>query len=272
MTLRAPEPADWQRFFHLADDEGWRIPQIERQLFEGVWAHSALVLEERGRFCGLVTAVAHARSGWVGNLIVPADLRGYGYGSTLFKAALKMLQQQRLQTVWLTASVLGRPIYEKQGFVAIDRIERWVSPAGALRPRGIEVVSTSAAALLAADQSTWGENRQDFLDEIARGGQVYACGGATALLQQGPDLQIIGPWYIPSAGLSASRRLLQVLLSASDPKKEVVIDLLATSMVRPLLAEAGLECVGENLLMVHGEASWIARCQMAALASLGSVG
>ncbi len=272
MTLRVPELADWQQFFRLADEEGWRIPQIERQLFEGVWANSALVLEERERFCGLVTAVAHACSGWIGNLIVPADLRGHGYGSTLFKAALKMLQQQGLQTVWLTASVLGRPIYEKQGFVAIDRIERWVSPVGALRPRDIEAVSRSVAVLLAADQSTWGENRQIFLDEIARFGQVYMCGGATALLQQSPDLQIIGPWYTPSVGLSASRRLLQSLLSVSDPEKEVVIDLLASSIVRPLLAEAGLECVGENLLMVQGDDTSVARGQMAALASLGSVG
>jgi len=272
MTLRVPGAADWQLFFQFADDEGWRIPQIERQLFESVWAHSALVLEKGGQFCGLVTAVAHARSGWIGNLIVPAELRGHGYGSTLFKAALKMLQQQELQTVWLTASALGRPIYEKYGFVAIDRIERWVSPAGALRPESVEVISTSVAVLREADQSTWGENRQIFMDGIARIGQVYACGGATALLQQGQELQVIGPWYTPPVGLSASRRLLQSLLSVSDPEKEVVIDLLTSSIVRPLLAEAGLECVGENLLMVHGEASGIDRSQMVALASLGSVG
>lgn len=272
MTLRVPGQEDWQRFFRLVEEEGWRVPQVERQLFMGRWADAALVLELQARFCGLVTAVAHQRSGWIGNLIVPAELRGAGYGSTLFCAALDGLKELGLESIWLTASALGRSLYAKHGFVVVDRIERWVLPSGVSRIEAVDVATVSAAALLAADREAWGEQRQVLLEEVVQTGQVFACGGSIALLQREPGLQIVGPWYANTVDSVSSWRLLQAVLDTADADLDVVIDLLVSSPVRSLLPEAGLHKRGENLLMVQGDDSAVARDQMVALASLGSVG
>ena len=87
-SIRVPQAPDWQLFHRLAAAEGWKVPQIERQLFLGPWSRFAQVLVNDAEFCALITAVAHGRSGWIGNLIVPPQLRGHGYASRLFKAAL----------------------------------------------------------------------------------------------------------------------------------------------------------------------------------------
>ena len=101
----------------MAAEEGWRIPEVERRLFQGVWTNQALALVEDEIFCGLVTAVAHQRSGWIGNLIVPSPLRGRGYGQRLFRAALELLKRCGVKTACLTASEQGQPLYEKAGLL-----------------------------------------------------------------------------------------------------------------------------------------------------------
>jgi N-acetylglutamate synthase-like GNAT family acetyltransferase len=102
MIRVACEP-DWENFLVLASAEGWRVPRLESRLFQGPWLPFARVLEEGETFCGMVTAVAHQHSGWIGNLIVSKELRGKGYGSQLFLAALSALEEVQLETVWLTA-------------------------------------------------------------------------------------------------------------------------------------------------------------------------
>ena len=270
--IRIAQEPDWDSFFKLAAAEGWRVPVVERQLFAGPWFDCARVLEEEGSFCGLVTSVAHQHSGWIGNLIVPARLRGRGRGSLLFKAALTELQAQGMQTVWLTASEAGRPIYEKCGFCSIDEIERWVFRKSAQSDPEDRPATDGVQQLRDLDRCAWGEDRAALLNALGVQGQTYACDGATALLQREPELQIIGPWYSATGCPRANRLLLQKILTAADPQVEVVVDVLASSAVRQLLAATGFACTGKNLLMVLGDAGHVRRDMMVSLASLGSIG
>jgi GNAT superfamily N-acetyltransferase len=271
-TVRVVQPGDWQSFYHLAAEEGWRVPHIERSLLQGDWSHCVLALETDGTFAGLVSAVAHQQSGWIGNLIVPRDLRGRGFGGKLFNAALDALAGRDIPTCWLTASELGRPLYEKLGFVAIDQIERWVSPPPRPQVRDASPSSCPGERLLEADHSAWGEARQELLTRLAAQGRVFVSDDAVALLQQGPDLQILGPWYSPSLCLRANRQLLQQVLSAADPTLEIVADILVSSPLRSLLVAAGFSPAGRNLLMVRGSHSSVDLRRVVALASLGSMG
>lgn len=270
--VRTAVTADWDMFFRLADAERWRVPAVERRLFAGPWQASALALVDDRDCCGLVTAVAHERSGWIGNLIVPPLLRGHGYGALLFTAALASLERCGLASVWLTASPLGQPIYEKSGFRVVDEIERWVlhMPAGAA---GNRTSATADADMLhACDMAAWGEERTLLLEALEDTGRVFAVGDTVALLQQEPGLQVIGPWYSPSACPRANRRLLEQLVAAAAPGGDLIVDLLASSPVRPLLDAAGFGNTGRNALMVRGEGDTADLSMMVSLASLGSVG
>jgi len=271
MSIRRVQKSDWPEFYELASKEGWRVPAIERKLFEGHWSEFAHVFDD-GSFCGLVTAVAHESSGWIGNLIVPQALRGQGFGSRLFRAALSDLEARGVSACWLTASADGQPLYEKAGFVVVDQIERWVCtrPPGSGQAGGISL--TGLEKLFASDRTAWGESRTELLTQISKNGQLLVSDDTVALLQQGDDLQILGPWYSPTLCPRANRQLLQQALIAADPSKELVVDLFASSPLRSLLVATGFELFGRNQLMVKADANRVNRQGMVALASLGSFG
>ena len=270
--IRSALKEDWETFLALAVNEGWRVPWLESALFLGAWQEHAYVFIDEERFCGLVTAVPHQKSGWIGNLIVPADLRGRGYGKQLFNMAVERLEIQGARSIWLTASRLGQPIYEKAGFVEVDEIERWVS-----RSRCKPVVESKKDAgqlslLMTADETAWGEQRTSLLDAVASRGQLVNFDGVVALLQQEEGLQVIGPWYGSADDLVAHRKLLQQVISLADPQTELVVDLLTSSPVKQLLAEVGFHSAGRNTLMVKGSTERVNMDSMVSLASLGSVG
>jgi predicted GNAT family N-acyltransferase len=236
-------------------------------LFEDVWAQYVRVLVVDDEFCGLVTFVHHEKSSWIGNLIVPEHLRGRGYGGCLFAAALQELNRCGSDSTWLTASKLGQPIYEKAGFVAVDRIERWVLPPAKRDSR--ELKDAQHEGLLRADRDVWSEDRRSLLSSLLENGKVYHHGESVALLQSGADIQIIGPWY--GRDQADHRQLLRHVIAAATPANELVIDLLASSSLQKILIKNGFVYKGSNQLMLKGEVH-VDISRMVSLASLGSVG
>ena len=266
--IRTATPVDWDIFARLAAAEGWRISPAERQLFRGPWAGHALALEVDGQWCGFVTAVPHQRSGWIGNLIVPLEARGHGYGRRLFAAAVARLERKRLNSLWLTASEQGRPLYEQYGFVKIDEIERWIG----VGVGGDEDGLRNNEGLWLADGRAWGEKRRELLMAVAGHGRAFTAVDAVIFLQQAGEMHILGPWYRGESDTRVHRDLLQQALAATDPGRELVVDTLLSSSVHPLLAEVGFTPIGRATLMVRGGPGAARLERMAALASLGSVG
>lgn len=271
MIIRHPNQADWEIFSSLANSENWRVPCSELQLYKGPWSQYAHVLDDEG-FCGLVTAVAYEKSAWIGNLIVPYSQRGKGYGSHLFKSVLASLVEQEMTSVWLTASEQGRSLYENEGFSTVDYIERWVLPPQQEGFNQSNSPQDSYEKLLCADSLVWGESRTIFLSELCNAGKTFSAADSVALLQQGPDLQIIGPWYSREISPRSNHDLLQNLIASSDPTVEIVIDLLASSPVRSLCGAFGFKCIGQTDLMVCGDIISVKLKDMMSLASLGSAG
>jgi GNAT superfamily N-acetyltransferase len=271
MIIRHPKQADWKRFSSLACAENWSVQHTELQLFKGSWAPCAHVLDDDG-FCGLVTAVAYEKSAWIGNLIVPHDLRGKGYGRHLFKSVLAGLVEKGMASVWLTASEQGRKIYEREGFVRVDGVERWVLPSPVGDPDFSVAAESTCEELLTADRLVWGEDRNSLLSAICKGGKVFTIDGAIALLQSGPDFQVVGPWYSHDSNTCSNKDLLQSLIASSNPSVKMVIDCLSSSPIPILCESVGFKCTGKSPLMAYGDFGSIDMESMMSLASLGSVG
>jgi len=271
MKIMTPTDADWQVFLSLARDEGWRVPKNELALYRGPLAGSAFVLREGEEVLGFVTAVAHDRSGWIGNLLVPRDCRGRGFGTLLFGHAVRVLEGCGVESLWLTASPLGRPLYEKNGFVTLDGIVRWT-----LKAEGGSVAAGEGRGqtehLLSGDAMAWGESRGRLLEPLAQGGQVFACGGTVALLQAGAGIQVLGPWYSAELCPRENRLLLLAILGAAAERIELVTDVVESSPLQSLLRAAGFTRQGRCDLMVRGRAEGVCLTKMVALASLGSMG
>lgn len=270
MNIELAQSADWERFLALAQLEGWRVPAAEVELFRGPLAECAFVLRVDGRFCGLVTAVAYPKSGWIGNLLVPASERGQGYGARLFDHAVEVLQRQGVTTLWLTASAQGVPLYQRREFVAVDQIQRWV-----LRTAGSALENPGPAEpltrLLLEDAAVWGESRNRLLTPLAQGATIFAYGQTLAMLQAGAHRQVLGPWTSFSHCPRENRQLLMAVLAAANQDAELVSDVLVSSPAAGLLAAAGFKPQGRCQLMARGPVA--ARLNsLTALASLGSLG
>lgn len=75
-----------------------------------------------GTIDDLVVAVglsmSFGRTGWIGNIAVDPDWRGRGFGTAMSEEAVRWLTRRGVGTVLLSATDLGRPIYERLGFVS----------------------------------------------------------------------------------------------------------------------------------------------------------
>lgn len=270
--LRAASRRDLQIFLRLARAEGWRVPEFERRLLQDDFSGAVQVLGEGEVFCGMVSALAHQRSGWIGNLMVPPRLRRRGYGQSLFAAAVSELERQAVETIWLTASPQGQPLYCRHGFESVGDIERWVLPAGGGARGDVNASGSDWIGLRQADRQVWGESREGLLKALAPGSRAFAHGDAVALLQSDRCLQLLGPWYAPGMCPRGNRLLLQEVMAARNPQLELVVDLLSVSPLRALLAASGFTPQGRTALMVRGDCSGVELQGMVALASLGSMG
>src|SRR6202050_3690032 len=65
------------------------------------------------RVVGVACCVCFGRTGWIGNVAVEDDVRGQGLGRELSQQAVDCVQQAGAQTVLLTATDLGKPMYER---------------------------------------------------------------------------------------------------------------------------------------------------------------
>ncbi|MHB1398141.1 MAG: GNAT family N-acetyltransferase [Trichloromonadaceae bacterium] len=270
MEIQIAGSADWECFLTLAQLEGWRVPAAEVELFRAPLAQCAFALREEGRFCGLITAVAYPKSGWIGNLLVPQAERSKGYGARLFDHAVASLQQQGVTTLWLTASEHGAPLYQRRGFVAVNQVQRWV-----LRTVGSAIEATdrseSLARLLVADAVVWGESRARLLAPLAQEATIFTFGQTWAMLQAGEGRQVLGPWTSRGHCPRENRQLLMAVLAAANLDTELVCDVLISSPTGSLLAAAGFQPQGLCQLMAMGPVS--ARLEaLTSLASLGSIG
>ncbi len=256
----------------LAEREGWRIPRQEVALYQGPMADSAFALRVGDEPRGFVTVMRHEKSGWIGNLLVDPECRGRGYGSLLFEHAVDALRARNIGSVWLTASEMGRPIYEKRGFRLMGGVVRWVfSPSGASLAAAT-FQEQNRELLYRGDHGVWGESRCGLLEPLSSKGKIFAFGNTVALLQQVAGVQVIGPWVSENLCPRENRQLLMALISAAEPQWELVADVLEASPVQQLLGAAGFERQGRCDLMALDPQADLNLSPLVSFASLGSMG
>lgn len=259
-------------FLNLANEEGWLVPNTETRLFQSIWSDSVYVIEDNFEFCGLVTAVIHQESAWIGNLIVPKKHRGRGYGSDLFLDACSRIRSKGILSIWLTASEQGRGLYEKNGFQTITFIERWVSVQSVKTLTLNHEDAVAKDKLYEADFKAWGEKRNQLLATATSSGHVCSLRDSVALLQRGKDFSFIGPWYTISSCLQSNGHLLNRCFNLVPHGQKVIIDLFASSPIRKLLPAYDFKCIGGNHLMTNHKNQHVRTSMMVSLASLGSFG
>jgi len=76
------------------------------------------VAERDGELVGASGCAHFGATGWVGGVAVVPEARRAGLGRALTEAAVARLRERGARTVQLYATDMGRPVYERLGFVA----------------------------------------------------------------------------------------------------------------------------------------------------------
>ena len=214
-----------------------------------------VVVAEAGRdLAGVAAGAVFAGTGWVGGVaVVPAHRRA-GLGGALTAAIVGFLEDRGATTVLLHATALGRPVYERLGFVAETDYLTLTGPSlarpgrpGRVRPGRAEDLE----AVLALDRAATGEDRRRLLAAL------WPAGGLVAGDGWGPPggYHVASPWRSGGAVVAADPEAGLALLDAvrAGHGDEVAISLPAanTQAVRTL-ESAGLRQRDRTVRMHRG--------------------
>jgi GNAT superfamily N-acetyltransferase len=141
--------ADWQQLLHMQPDGCF------------VAARGETVV---GTACGLVLGSV----AWVAMVLVEAGQRGRGIGTALMRHVLSFLDSQQVPTIRLDATPLGRPIYERLGFVAEYELARYegVLTTGASAPSVEAAAAADLPNICRLDAAITGADRRKFLEQL----------------------------------------------------------------------------------------------------------
>jgi GNAT superfamily N-acetyltransferase len=128
--------ADVPLGLRLREQAGWNQTEADWRRFLELWPDGCFVAELDGAAAGTAAAFVFGPVAWVAMVLVEESLRGRGVGSALMRHALDFLDRQAIRTVRLDATPLGRPLYEKLGFVAEHTLLRYAGTPGPTRERG----------------------------------------------------------------------------------------------------------------------------------------
>jgi GNAT superfamily N-acetyltransferase len=178
-----------------------------------------------GELVGVAAGAHFGASGWVGGVAVAPERRRAGLGGALTEAVVAHLRDRRAGTVLLLATELGRPVYERLGFVAEAQYVTLAGPpvtgradAGRLwggerepagLPGGVRVGRAGdRTAVLALDRAATGEDRRRLLGSLWPAGGLVAGDGAVR------GYHLASPWRGGGATLAADPEAGLALLQA----------------------------------------------------------
>jgi len=172
-----------------------------------------------GELVGVAAGAHFGASGWVGGVAVTPEHRRAGLGGALTEAVVAHLRDRQARTVQLLATELGRPVYERIGFVAEAEYLTLTGPPVPRRIGGVGAGEVQAAgvragqggdwaAMLALDRLATGEDRRRLLGALWPAGGLVAGEGAVR------GFHLASPWRGGGATLAADPEAGLALLEA----------------------------------------------------------
>jgi GNAT superfamily N-acetyltransferase len=170
LQLRTLTAADIPSGMRIKAQAGWNQTEADWQRMLTLWPTGCFLAQWEGEAIGTSCACRLGAVGWVAMVLVDERFRGRGVGTALTKRAVSALRQDGVETIRLDATPLGRPVYEKLGFVDEYQVTRW---EGAAQPRepALEVRPTTLqrmADVLRLDRAATGADRQTLLEQAYR--------------------------------------------------------------------------------------------------------
>ena len=209
-----------------------------------------LVAVSGKRLVGGACCASFGSTGWIGALGVLPRARRRGVGELLTRAAIEWLQSRGASSVLLYATDMGRPVYDRVGFVAESRARAWRGVAPGPPPEGIRRLRPADRdRILELDRLATGEHRSAVLEMLSA---LLGIGYERDGLLQGFALQT--PWGAGPAVVAddakAGIAVLRGLVVEPQPLTITVPD--DNSAASSTLARWGFQPVNSALRMRYG--------------------
>ncbi|HEV2235192.1 MAG TPA: GNAT family N-acetyltransferase, partial [Ktedonobacterales bacterium] len=220
-------------------------------------------------------ATAYGEIGVIGNVIVHASYRARGLGRAVMEAELEWLSARGVRSVELDATVDGRPLYQKLGFVErspswmlVETVGKVLAP-GPHSPVADDVVTELTAADLKAvgqlDRQAFGGDRLPLLAAMqaqhgTRGWSMRDTGGAiagylfTRPTERQPVGVRVGPWVARTPEVALALLRYAVAATAQQAASVAAAPVLASvpgasGQVTATFARAGMPLVPDDVRM-----------------------
>ena len=182
--LRRLTAADLAAAMALKEAAGWNQTERDWLLLLQLQPDGCFCLQAEGRVVASATAYCYGPElAWIGMVLTLPEFRGRGFGGWVFREAVEFCRRRGVTCLKLDATDMGRPLYERAGFVGEYEVERWggIPECGmrdAERGVGGDVVELTQArlqALLPPDTAAFGVSRAPLLWALRRSADWAGC-------------------------------------------------------------------------------------------------
>jgi GNAT superfamily N-acetyltransferase len=180
---------------------------------------------------GLGATIIHDDVAWLGHIIVHPDHRGKGIGQQITQSLIDLARQNKCETIYLIATKLGFPVYEKLGFVVdteylVFKDIRFAQEL-LISDCVIPYRPDFRADVSVIDNIATGENRMMHLEDALENGFVYMDNHKI----KGFYLPTLGDGLIVARNPSAGLELLKLHLKSNDKVNYPVNNSFATDFL-----------------------------------------
>lgn len=265
MLLRVITPNDVPGGVRLNTISGWNQTEADWQRFLAASPGGCFVMEDAEKVVGTAATFPYEnRFAWISMVLVDPEYRNRGIGTKLLQQAVHYLDDAGIPTLKLDATPLGKPLYEKMGFVSEYEIERWVlkRPEKQEANGTVRISSTSQLAdILINDRKIFGADRSPLLQSLNEHAPelTLAVGKGSALRgyafgRHGLFADHLGPWMARDP--EAAKQLLQEFLQRSHRGTVLVDCLVSNKAAQEILRGAGFSVARPLTRMYRGPNSF----------------
>ncbi len=227
IDIRLLFESDIPAAMQLKDAAGWNQTEKDWQRLLALEPNGCFAAMKDGRLVGTTTTTTYGNDlAWIGMVLVDPQQRRQGIATRLMNVALDYLKD-KVATVKLDATALGKPVYERFGFKVESVFERWsgISNAGSADKADRDGIRD----VLALDRFAFHADRSKLIEKLIDDACVppvllRAAEGVLngyALARKGTKADYVGPVVANSAEHIES--LLDQVLSRL-PERRVYID------------------------------------------------
>src|SRR5262245_40440666 len=170
MQLRVMTPNDIARGLRLNTLAGWNQTEADWKRFLTASPNGCFVMDDMGKVVGTATTLSYEnRFAWISMVLVDPENRNRGIGTKLLQRTIEYLDDAGIPTLKLDATPLGRPLYEKLGFVSEHEIERWTLKRTDVKERVVNAMRSNTerlAEIFAYDRDVFGADRSTLLRSL----------------------------------------------------------------------------------------------------------